>query len=130
MRACRLGRRPRYQFWFGAKAHALLKGKLSVDYEDVIAVAHSVLRHRIRLNYAASARQITADEIIDHIIQELQSSGSADIDNPTTMTGEQRVQSSKVFRSKTLAVLDGLSLRSRLIVEGLLAGIHQSFSRC
>ena len=32
----------------------------------------------------------------------------------------------KSLDPKTLAVLDGLSLRSRLIVEGLLAGIHRS----
>ena len=84
----------------GAKARALLQGKLSVDYEDVIAVAHSVLRHRIRLHYAAAASQVTADQIIDHIIQELQSTGLAEIDNPTTMTGDQRAQSSKLLRSE------------------------------
>ncbi len=84
----------------GAQAHALLRGRLSVDYEDVVAVAHSVLRHRIRLNYSATASQITTDGVIDHIIQELNSSGSAEIDNYSTLTREQRDQSSKVFRSE------------------------------
>ncbi len=84
----------------GAKAHALLHGRLSVDYDDVVAVAHSVLRHRIRLNYSATASQITPDEVIDHIIQQLNSSGSAEIDNHSTLTREQRDQSSKVFRSE------------------------------
>lgn len=84
----------------GAKAHALLHGRLSVDYEDIVAVAHSVLRHRIRLNYAATASQVTADEIIDRIIQELQTLGSAEFDNPSTMIQDQRDQSSKVFRTE------------------------------
>ena len=84
----------------GAKAHALLHGSLSVDYQDIIAVAHSVLRHRIRLNYAATASQVTADDIIDRVIQELKSSGSAEFDNPSTLTGDQRDQSSKVFRTE------------------------------
>jgi MoxR-like ATPase len=48
----------------GAKAHAALKGKYSPDIEDVRAVAHSVLRHRIVRNYKAEAEGITTDEII------------------------------------------------------------------
>ena len=36
----------------GAKCHAALRGKYSPDIEDVNAVAISVLRHRIVLNYA------------------------------------------------------------------------------
>ncbi|MBO5963178.1 MAG: MoxR family ATPase, partial [Bacteroidales bacterium] len=39
----------------GAKCHAALSGKYSPDIEDVNAVAVSVLRHRIVLNYAAQA---------------------------------------------------------------------------
>ena len=53
----------------GAKAHAALHGKYSPDTEDVIAVAHNVLRHRIVRNYYAEAEGISTDQIIDNLIK-------------------------------------------------------------
>ena len=43
----------------GAKAHALLEGRGFVLPEDVKAVAHDVLRHRIILTYEGEAEGIT-----------------------------------------------------------------------
>ncbi len=54
----------------GAKCHAALGGKYSPDIEDVDAVAVSVLRHRIVLNYAAQAEGYTAETIIKDLINE------------------------------------------------------------
>lgn len=54
----------------GAKCHATLRGKYSPDIEDVDAVAVSVLRHRIVLNYAAQAEGYTAETIIKDLINE------------------------------------------------------------
>ena len=54
----------------GAKCHAALRGKYSPDIEDVDAVAVSVLRHRIVLNYAAQAEGYTAETIIKYLINE------------------------------------------------------------
>lgn len=54
----------------GAKCHAALRGKYSPDIEDVDAVAVSVLRHRIVLNYAAQAEGYTAEMIIKDLINE------------------------------------------------------------
>ena len=54
----------------GAKAHALMNGRVAVDFDDVIAVAHCVLRHRIRLNYAAQAEGVSTDQIIDQLIEQ------------------------------------------------------------
>jgi MoxR-like ATPase len=53
----------------GAKAHALLNGKYSPDIEDVKAVAHPVLRHRIIRNYQAEAEGITNDMLIDELLK-------------------------------------------------------------
>lgn len=53
----------------GAKAHAALHGKYSPDTEDVVAVAHNVLRHRIVRNYYAEAEGISTDQIIDNLIK-------------------------------------------------------------
>jgi MoxR-like ATPase len=52
----------------GAKCHALIHGKLSPDIENVKAVAHWVLRHRIVKNYKAEAEGIDIDSIINQIL--------------------------------------------------------------
>lgn len=53
----------------GAKTHALLNGKYSPDIEDIKAVAHPVLRHRIIRNYQAEAEGITNDMLIDELLK-------------------------------------------------------------
>lgn len=52
----------------GAKCHALLKGKLSPDVEDVKAVAKPILRHRLVRNYRAEAEGYTMDKIIESLL--------------------------------------------------------------
>jgi len=52
----------------GAKCHAVFNGKYSPDIEDVQAVAHAVLRHRIVKNYKAEAEGITVDDIINKLL--------------------------------------------------------------
>ncbi len=52
----------------GAKAHAAINGKYSPDIEDVKAIAHAVLRHRIVRNYKAEADGMTTDKIIDALL--------------------------------------------------------------
>ncbi|GAB4186067.1 MAG: MoxR family ATPase [Calditrichia bacterium] len=51
-----------------AKAQALLTGNLTPLFEDIIQVAFPVLRHRIILNFAAEAEDITTDEVIRKLI--------------------------------------------------------------
>ena len=50
------------------KAKALLAGRFHVAVEDIDAVAHPVLRHRILTNFHAEARGYTVDKIIDKLI--------------------------------------------------------------
>ena len=52
----------------GARTHAALRGKYSPDIEDVRAVAHNVLRHRIVRNYYAEAENISTDELIGKLV--------------------------------------------------------------
>ncbi len=52
----------------GAKSFAAMHGKYSPDIEDVRAVAHNVLRHRIVRNYYAEAEGISTDQIIDSLL--------------------------------------------------------------
>jgi MoxR-like ATPase len=51
----------------GAKANALLKGKLSPDIEDVQEVALPILRHRLVRNYTAEAEGISIEKIIHEL---------------------------------------------------------------
>ena len=52
-----------------AKAHAWLNERDYVSPEDVQAVAHDVLRHRILLSYEAEAEGITPDKVIAELIK-------------------------------------------------------------
>jgi len=54
----------------GARTNAILNGKLSPDIEDVRAVAHNILRHRIIKNYKAEAEGITVEDIINKLMYE------------------------------------------------------------
>ena len=52
----------------GAKCHAVLQGKYSPDIEDVRAIAHYVLRHRIVRNYKAEAEGISELQLIQGLL--------------------------------------------------------------
>ncbi len=51
-----------------ARAHAWLAGRDFVSPEDVQAVAHDVLRHRLLLTFEAEADGMTANHIIDELL--------------------------------------------------------------
>jgi MoxR-like ATPase len=60
-----------------AKARALLQGRLYVAAEDVRAVAHPVLRHRIITTYGAEAEGYTSDRLIDELLATIPATGPA-----------------------------------------------------
>ena len=51
-----------------ARAAALMQGRTYVTPDDVKAVSHQVLRHRIGLNYSAVADNISVEQVIDGIV--------------------------------------------------------------
>jgi len=55
-----------------AKAYAFLKKRGYVLPEDIRAIAHDVLRHRIGLTYEAEAENITTEEIINEILNTIE----------------------------------------------------------
>lgn len=55
-----------------ARAYAFLHQRGYVIPEDVIAVCHNVLRHRIGVTYEAEANNISTDEIITEILDKVQ----------------------------------------------------------
>jgi len=52
----------------GAKVNALLNGKYSPDIEDVQAIAHWVLGHRLVKNYKAEAEGVSMETIIKNLL--------------------------------------------------------------
>jgi MoxR-like ATPase len=55
----------------GAKARAALDGRYAPNLDDVRAVAHPVLRHRIITNFAAEAEGIRSDNIVADLLKSL-----------------------------------------------------------
>ena len=53
----------------GGKVRAILKGRPNVTPEDIAALAHPVLRHRIVPTFSAEAEGITVNHIIDKVLQ-------------------------------------------------------------
>jgi MoxR-like ATPase len=58
----------------GAKARAALHGRPHASRDDIRALAKAVLGHRILLSFQAEADRITADRVIDAIIQSVPAS--------------------------------------------------------
>jgi MoxR-like ATPase len=53
----------------GGKARALTNGRYHVSFEDVRALTHPVLRHRIITNFHAQSEGITTDILVDRLLE-------------------------------------------------------------
>ena len=53
----------------GAKAHALLEGRINASTEDVRYVARPVLRHRLATSFRAESDGLTADKIVEKLFE-------------------------------------------------------------
>lgn len=91
-RCVRWGAGPRASQYIvlGAKARAAMHASPVVRREDIETVAPAVLRHRVKLNFQAEAEGTTVEEIIDEIIDSVDS---------TLENNASREQIAKVLRS-------------------------------
>lgn len=55
----------------GSKARALTQGRYHVTFEDIRALAHPVLRHRVLTNFHAESEGRTSGELIDMLLEEV-----------------------------------------------------------
>ncbi|MGE4425502.1 MAG: AAA family ATPase [Solirubrobacteraceae bacterium] len=60
-----------------AQALAVLRGRDYVAERDVLSLAHDVLRHRLLLSYEAHADGVTADQVIDQVIDVVKATSAA-----------------------------------------------------
>lgn len=61
----------------GAKARALLQGRVSPGFDDIRALARPVLRHRVLLNFQAQSEKVTADQLVDKLVASVPTPSSA-----------------------------------------------------
>jgi MoxR-like ATPase len=66
----------------GAKARALMNGRPYVELADVQALAHPVLRHRLVLSYRAESDGLTADDVVDALLDATPTREGALADDP------------------------------------------------
>jgi len=52
----------------GAKARALTSGRYHVSFDDIRALAHPVLRHRVLTNFRAQSEGVSTDSIVDELL--------------------------------------------------------------
>jgi len=65
------GPRASQALMLAVRARAAMEERLSPSVDDVLALAHPVLRHRMALNFAARADGVTLDALIDRLCQPL-----------------------------------------------------------
>jgi MoxR-like ATPase len=65
------GPRASQAFMLACRARALIEGRLAPSTDDVVALAHPVLRHRMALNFAARAEGLTVAAVIDRLCRML-----------------------------------------------------------
>ena len=53
----------------GGKARAITQGRYHVSFDDIQAMAHPVLRHRVLLNFHAESEGVTSDQVIDQLLE-------------------------------------------------------------
>jgi len=53
----------------GAKAKALTEGRYHVSFDDIKALSHPVLRHRVLTNFRAESEGVTTDTLIDELLK-------------------------------------------------------------
>ncbi len=63
------GPRASQALMLAVRARAVIQGRISPSVDDVLALAHPVLRHRMALNFAARAEGVTLDCVIDRLCE-------------------------------------------------------------
>jgi MoxR-like ATPase len=53
----------------GGKARALMRGRYHVTFDDIRALAHPVLRHRILTNFHAESERVTTDSLVEQLLE-------------------------------------------------------------
>ena len=66
------GPRASQALMLGVRARAIIQGRLAPSVDDVLALAHPILRHRMALNFGARAEGVTVTQIITRLCQTIE----------------------------------------------------------
>jgi MoxR-like ATPase len=59
------------------RARALMDGRFAPNADDIAALAHPVLKHRMALGFAARAEGLTVDKLISTLVDQVLGEGSS-----------------------------------------------------
>ena len=108
----------------GGKARALTSGRYHVSFEDIRALAHPVLRHRIITNFHAQSEGVTTDD------DRRPAAGSGAAAALRDVTWRSRIARRSPARASwiplVLARIGNLELVSRAVVDGFINGLHKA----
>ncbi len=65
------GPRASQALMLGVRARAVIEGRLAPSIDDVLALVHPILRHRMALNFAARAEGVSIGQIIDRLCEDI-----------------------------------------------------------
>ena len=65
------GPRASQALMLGVRARAVISGRLSPSVDDVLALSHPILRHRMALNFAARAEGVAIESVIDRLCEDI-----------------------------------------------------------
>jgi len=65
------GPRATQALMLGVRARAVIEGRLAPSIDDILALAHPILRHRMALTFAAQAEGVTLGGIIDRLCERI-----------------------------------------------------------
>ena len=63
------GPRASQALMLGVRARALIQGRYAPNVEDITALAHPILRHRMALSFAARAEGVLMSDVINHLLE-------------------------------------------------------------
>ncbi len=69
--ACGASPRASQALILAGRARALMQGRVHVDFEDLRALAHEILRHRIILNFRARAEKLDSDALVTRLLEKV-----------------------------------------------------------
>jgi MoxR-like ATPase len=65
------GPRASQALMLGVRARAVISGRLAPSVDDVLALSHPILRHRMALNFAARAEGVVIETVIDRLCEDI-----------------------------------------------------------
>jgi hypothetical protein len=117
----------------GGKARALTSGRYHVSFDDIRALAHPVLRHRIITNFHAQSEGVTTDQITDRLLEVVPMPRSRGCDASEHLMSlaslahsQSAIPGARFMDPSVLARIGNLELVSRAVVDGFINGMHKA----